>query len=83
MTCNACTEATANPWTSGAYMAECPSCQARQFAHSPQAKDALLGHPDALQGAMRTIWTTPEKYRQGRIETYRWMKLIDEARSKA
>jgi hypothetical protein len=52
------------------------------FAHSPQARDALLGYPEALQGAMRQIWPTQEQYRQGRLSVYRWIKLIDEAKEK-
>ncbi len=63
-------------------MANCPSCQARQFAHSPAARDAHLGYPEALQAAMRTVWPTAEKYRVGRLEVYLWSRLIDEAKAK-
>jgi hypothetical protein len=82
MTCDACTEAESNPWTSGSYKASCPGCEARAFATSPQAKEALLGTPGPLQAAMRQFSGTQENYRQLRIEVYRWMKLIDEAREK-
>jgi hypothetical protein len=82
MTCPACSEAEKKPRTSGGYTASCLSCQARMFAQSPQARDALLGYPEALQGAMRQIWPTQEQYRQGRLSVYRWIKLIDEAKEK-
>jgi predicted nucleic acid-binding Zn-ribbon protein len=82
MNCSACEEAEKNPWTNGSYMNGCPSCSARAFATSPQAKEALLGTPGPLQAAMRQFSGTQENYRQLRIEVYRWMKLIDEARQK-
>jgi hypothetical protein len=82
MTCPACQDAQANPWLCGSYQANCLDCEARAFAQSPQARDALLGYPEALQGAMRQIWPTQEQYRQGRLSVYRWIKLIDEAKEK-
>jgi hypothetical protein len=82
VTCKACEEAEKNPWTNGSHMNGCLSCSARAFATSPQAKEALLGTPGPLQAAMRQFSGTQENYRQLRIEVYRWMKLIDEAREK-
>lgn len=81
--CKACAAAELEPWTTGSYHALCLGCEARAFARSPQAKEALLGYPQELIGAMRRVWPGAEQYRLGRIEVYRWIRLIEEARSKA
>lgn len=79
--CPGCREAeTGN--TAIYYMA-CNSCDARAAASSDAAKDALLGHPQALQALLRKLFPTPESYRAGRVETHRWIKMMSEARSKA
>lgn len=80
--CKSCEAATASPWLSGRYQSGCPGCQARAFAQSPDAKDALLGHPGALVAAMRATWPTQEAYRVGRLAVYDWIKRIDEAKAK-
>ena len=82
MSCEACTKAEASPWLCGSYMADCPSCQARAFAKSPDAKEALLGHPGALVAAMRSTWPNQEAYRVGRLAVYDWIRRIDEAKGK-
>lgn len=78
--CKSCEAASASPWSCGRYSADCFSCQARQFAHSPQCMEAYLGHPQAIIAAMRVIWDTPDLYRRGRVEVYKWRKMIDEDR---
>lgn len=80
MSCVACQEAEKNAWTAGSYYINCDVCTARQLAHSPAAKDAHLGYPEALQAAMRVVFDTPEKYRLGRIAVYEWGKRINEAK---
>lgn len=80
MTCEACTQAEASPWLCGSYMNGCPGCQARAFANSPDAKDALLGHPGALVAAMRQTWPNQEAYRVGRLAVYDWIKRIEQAK---
>jgi len=82
MNCKACAEAEASPWLCGSYFSGCRGCQARAFAKSPDAKDALLGFPGALQAAMRKIAPEQEDYRQLRIETFKWIARIDEAKAK-
>lgn len=80
--CYACSEAELHPRTYGGYRATCWQCDARMLAHSPAAKDALLGHPQALQAAMLKLWTSAEQYRRGRVEVHRWIRLIDDAKEK-
>ncbi len=82
MSCKACEAAMNSPWLSGSYQAGCAGCQARAFARSPDAKEALLGHPGALIAAMRDTWKTQEAYRVGRLAVYDWIKRIDEAKGK-
>lgn len=79
--CKSCETASASPWSCGLYNADCLSCQARHFAHSPQCMEAYLGYPQALIAAMRVIWDTPDLYRRGRVEVYKWRKMIDEDRA--
>jgi hypothetical protein len=83
MTCPACLEAQTAPWTSGSMRGDCQSCQARALARSPAYRDAMIGHPEALQSAMRMLWQTKEAYRAGRLAVYEWARAIEEARSKA
>ena len=78
--CEACQEATERPRTCGSYSATCNSCTHRMLAHSPAAKDAMLGHPQELQAAMRQLSKTQEAYRQMRIGVYEWMRRMDEAK---
>jgi hypothetical protein len=86
MTCPACQEAEASPWLCGSYQSQCISCESRAIVKSPHGsqalKDALLGHPGALQAIMRQLWPDPETYRQGRVLTYNWAKAIDKAKEK-
>lgn len=86
MTCKPCQEAEKSPYLCGSYQAQCSSCEARAIVKSPHGsqalKDALLGHPGALQVLMRQLWPAPDQYRQGRVLTYKWAKLIDEAKEK-
>lgn len=80
MTCKACQEAIERPRTCDSYNANCEGCTHRMLAHSPAAKDALLGHPHELQAAMRQLAKTQEAYRQMRIGVYEWMRRLDEAK---
>lgn len=86
MPCDECTKAEAHPLIYGLYQAGCTACEARALVQSPlgsQAlKDALLGHPEAMQALMMGLWPRPTDYRVGRVESYRWAKLIEEARGK-
>lgn len=79
--CKSCQEAETRPKTHGGYQASCQSCNARMLAHSPAAREALLGYPGELQAAMLKLWPDPEQYRKGRIEVHRWVKLIDAAQT--
>lgn len=78
--CHACAEAAASPTTCGSYNAACWQCSARMLAHSPAAREAVLGYPGDLQAAMVRIWPTAEAYRRGRVEVHRWVKLIERGR---
>jgi hypothetical protein len=87
MTCEACAQAELNAWTSGSYQVGCQGCEARAVPNSPHGsqalKDALLGHPGAIQAIMRALWPKPADYTRGRTEVYRWAQLIDAAREAA
>lgn len=79
MTCPECVKAEANPRLYGGYRADCQSCRARQFAHSPSAKQAMTGNPGPLQTAMEQDWPTKEAYRKGLLLVHQWIKKIDAA----
>jgi len=81
--CHACKAAELASRTYGHYKSGCQSCEARALAASPQAHEALLGYPQALQAAMHLLWPTQEQYRLGRLEVYRWIKLVDSAKAEA
>lgn len=76
MSCHGCREAETNPHTHILYMG-CDSCEARALAKTQEAKDAMIGHPQALQAAMRKLWKTREKYQDGRIMVYKWFRLMN------
>lgn len=55
----------------------CLSCDARALAQTQEAKDAMLGHPQALQAVMRKLWVNPAQYRDGRVAVYKWWHAIN------
>lgn len=73
--CPGCREAENNPNTHVLYSG-CDECEARALAKTQEAKDAMLGHPQALQAAMRKLFPTKERYLAARIAVYKWHKRI-------
>lgn len=74
--CESCERAKVNPNT-GRFSAGCLGCEARALARSPAALDAMQGHPQALQAAMRKVWPTQDGYRRGRIAVFQIIKEGD------
>jgi hypothetical protein len=72
MTCPGCTLAETDPTTPIKY-AGCIGCDARALATTQAAKDAMQGHPQQLQAAMRKVWPSASQYREGRLAVHRWI----------
>lgn len=73
--CASCARAEKNPKT-GRFTAGCLSCDGRALAQTQEAKDAMLGHPQALQAVLRRLYPSPDKYRAARVAAYEWIKRL-------
>ena len=58
----------------GRFNSGCFGCECRQLARSPAAKDAMIGHPQALKAALLKCFPEKDKYLAARVAVYEWIK---------
>lgn len=75
VSCSACSVAAESPRT-GRFNAGCFDCECRHLAHSPAARDAVIGHPQALKAALLKLFPEKDKYLAARVAVHGWIKRL-------